>query len=137
MLRSLVASLAVLGALCLVACGRGSGATPSSIAAGTSEEQAAANDLQIEVILHGFRDANIYLKLGGSRQRLGMAGGNRTATFKVPWNAQVANALQANLIAERIGDDSTVQSDSIQIIPGARVVWTLNMHFNEVSLEIY
>jgi hypothetical protein len=110
--------------------------TPSSIADGTAEREVAGKDLQIEVIVQGFRDATIYLKLGGSRQRLGLAGGSTTSTFRVPWNAQLANSSQAILVAERMGDDAFLESSRIQVTAGARIVWTINISY-EVSLEIY
>jgi hypothetical protein len=126
--------LAALGGL--AACG-GPGNQVTAISDGTSDGEVAAKDLQIEIVSHGFRDANAYLYIGGSRQRLGLAGGNRTSTFKVKWNAQLANAVEARLMAERIGDDVSLESTSIQLTEGARVVWTVSSHFGQTSLEIY
>jgi hypothetical protein len=118
--------------------GCGGGPKPSTVTADEpSQEAAAENDVQVEVISHSFRDANVYLHVGGSRQRLGFAGGNSTSYFKVPWNAQLANAVEAKLSAERIGDTARAESSAIQLVAGARIVWTLNGHFNETSLEVY
>jgi hypothetical protein len=93
--------------------------------------------VSVEVVSQSFRDANVYLKVGGSRQRLGMATGNSTSHFKVKWNAQLANSAQANLMAERIGDEGRAESSNIQLVAGARIVWTINGHFNESGLEVY
>ena len=137
MIRSLVVPTLVAVALGgLAGCG-GRGNQVTAISNGTADTEVAGKDLQIEVINHGFRDANVYLYIGGSRQRLGMAGGNRTSTFNVKWNAQLANAVEAKLTAERIGDDVSLESSSVQVTEGARVVWTVSAHFGQTSLDIY
>jgi hypothetical protein len=116
-------------------CARGTRA--SSVANGGAEGETVTKDLQVEVVSHAFRDANVYLHLNGSRRRLGLAGGNKTSVFEVPWNAQISNTVLAHLTAEIVGDDSSVESSSIQVAAGARVVWTLNGSFVETSLEVY
>lgn len=140
MIRSLAVSSAALVALAafggLAGCG-GRGNQVTAISNGTADSEVAGKDVQIEVTSNGFRDANLYLYIGGSRQRLGLAGGNRTSVFKVKWNAQLANAVEARLMAERIGDDASLESSSIQLTEGARVVWTVSAHFGQTSLEIY
>ena len=135
MLRS--ASVWTVVLLWLAGCAGGQ--KPSSVTADTASEEAAAagKDLQVEVVSQGFRDANIYLRIGGSRQRLGLAGGNATSSFKVKWNAQLANALDVSLLAERIGDEERAESSSIQLVEGARIVWKLGSQFSEMSLEVY
>ncbi len=119
------------------ACAARSGAQVSAIADGTEQREVVSKDLELEVINQGFRDATVYLHLGGSRQRLGYAGGNRTSRFKVKWNAQLANAVDVSLTAERIGDDTTLESSRIQLMEGARIVWTVSGHFNQTALEVY
>jgi hypothetical protein len=137
MIRSLAVSVIALAPLGGgVSCG-GRGNQVTAIADGTADAEVVDRDLQVEVINHGFRDANVYLHLGGSRQRLGLAGGNRTSVFKVKWNAQLANAIDVSLTAERIGDNASVESSSIQLMKGARVVWTVSGQFGQASLEIY
>jgi hypothetical protein len=103
----------------------------------SAEASAKVEDIIVEVVSHNFRDASVYLHLGASRQRLGLAAGNATSVFKVPWNAQVATAIEASLSAEKIGDSESIRSDSIQVIPGAHIVWTLSVQFYEASLEVY
>jgi hypothetical protein len=119
--------------------GCGGGLKPSAVTADSSSEEASsqANDVSVEVVSQAFRDANVYLTIGGSRQRLGLAAGNSTSYFKVKWNAQLANAVQVNLAAERIGDTARAESSTIQLMAGARIVWTINGHFSESGLEVY
>lgn len=135
MLRFSAASFLVL--LALASCGAGQ--KPSAVTAAAASQQGASedNDLRVEVVSQSFRDANVYLKVGGSRQRLGLAAGNSTSYFKVKWNAQLANSFQAILMAERIGDEARAESSNIQLVAGARIVWTINGHFNEGGLEVY
>lgn len=138
MLRS--RSLAVATTALLVTaggCAARQGSQVSSIVDGTAESEAPVKDLEIEVINQGFRDSTVYLHLGGSRQRLGYANGNRTSRFKVKWNAQLANAVDVSLTAERIGDDTKLESSRIQLMEGARIVWTVSGHFGQTALEVY
>ncbi|MEZ4364295.1 MAG: hypothetical protein R3B48_29240 [Kofleriaceae bacterium] len=131
MIRAL---LILSAALAAGACGHAPLATPESL---SSEGADVNNTITVEVVSHAFRDATVYLSLGASRQRLGLAGGNSTSVFKVPWNAQLANSAQANLHAEQIGDDAAVVSSELHIAAGSRIVWTLSGQFYESSLEVY
>jgi hypothetical protein len=138
MIRSLaVSSIAALALAPLAGCAGGRPNQVTAIADGTADQPVVGKDLQVEVICQGFRDSNVYLHVGGSRQRLGLAGGNRTSTFKVKWNARMANAVEVVLSAEQIGDDSTLESSSIQLAEGARIVWTVSPHFAQANLEVY
>jgi hypothetical protein len=106
----------------------------------SDETRAPANhdsDLTVEVVSHAFRDAQVYLRLGGSRQRLGLAGGNRTSTFTVPWNAHLANTVEASLLADQIGDDTSLVSSELSIYAGARIVWTISGQFYQTGLDVY
>jgi hypothetical protein len=135
MVRSSAISMLALGLIS--GCG---GAHPALV---TVDETLApahpeeSGDVVVEVISYNFRDANIYMYLGASRQRLGLASGNATSVFTVPWNARMANAIEATLTAEQIGDESTVQSSSVRLNAGSRLVWTLSSQFYEVRMDVY
>lgn len=138
MIRSLaMSSITPLAVALLASCAGRQSNQVTAIADGTADQPVAGKDVEVEVICQGFRDANVYLHVGGSRQRLGLAGGNRTSAFKVKWNARLANAVEVTLSAEQIGDDSKVESSSIQLAEGARVVWTVSPHFYQANLEVY
>lgn len=140
MARSLARAMVlavVSGAMSLSAVSCAGGTKVSAVASGTDEREKTDRDIRVEVVSHAFRDANVYLHLNGSRRRLGLASGNNTTLFKVPWNAQISNTMLAHLSAEIVGDDSRVQSSSIQVAAGAHILWTLNNSFVETNLEVY
>jgi hypothetical protein len=91
----------------------------------------------VDVVSHAFHAAAVFLNVGASRRRLGLANGNTTSRFVVPWNAQIANANQASLVAEKIGDEGSVESSSLRMEPGVHIVWTLSLQFYESGLEVY
>ncbi len=140
MARSLARAMvlaAVMIAMSLSSLSCAGGTKVSAVASGADEREKADRDIRVEVVSHAFRDANVYLHLNGSRRRLGLASGNNTTLFKVPWNAQISNTMLAHLSAEIIGDNSWVESSSVQVAAGAHILWTLNNSFTETNLEVY
>lgn len=135
--RATVLAAAAAAAMALSSVSCAGGTKVSAVASGADEREKVDRDIRVEVVSHAFRDANVYLHLNGSRRRLGLASGNNTTLFKVPWNAQVSNTVLAHLSAEIVGDDSRVQSSTIQVSSGAHILWTLNNSFVETNLEVY
>jgi hypothetical protein len=117
-----------------VACARGpqSGSLTDEIAA----EEEAETDVTFEIVSHNPRDVVIYLLLGSSRQRLGMASGNSTTTFTMKWS-RLANASVIHLRGEQMGNNEQVVSDALQLKPGGRVLWTLQAELNQSIDAVY
>ena len=93
--------------------------------------------VSVQVISHNMRDVVVYMYVGQSRRRLGLAGGNETTMFKVPWS-QVATAnSRVQLVADQMGDQTETVSDDLQLTPGNKVVWTLEPHLDRSSIAVY
>jgi hypothetical protein len=110
------------------ACG-GRSASGDSLTDQIAQEE-GGKDVTVHIVSHNPRDANIYLYLGSSRQRLGLAGGHSTTTFTIPWG-RLSSASQVHLRAEVIGDQTRVDSDPLQVTPGGSVVWTLQADLSQ------
>jgi len=117
---ALVVVLTALAALAACASQSGSGSLVDDVAT----DESGASDVNVQIVSHNPRDVVIYIFLGTSRQRLGLAGGNSTTNFRLPWH-QVQGASVAHLLAEQMGDSDRVESDLLQLKPGGRVVWTV------------
>lgn len=109
------------------ACARGpqSGSLTDDVAAEEDE-----SDVTFQIVSHNPRDVVIYLLLGSSRQRLGMAGGNSTTTFTMKWS-RLANASVIRLRGEQMGNNEQVVSDVLQVKPGGQILWTLQAQLNQ------
>lgn len=127
----IAASFLGLSALA-AACGGGQHTT-EKIEVDVDEQDSSDADVSVQVISHGFRDAQIYLYVGDSRHRLGIATGKRTTVFTIPWR-RFASANTLRLTADPIGMVNAgragavdVRSDSFTVKPGNTVVWTLEL----------
>lgn len=112
------------------ACGSAGGVSGSSGDTLDTSEKAADGDISVQVISHAFRDATIYMYLGSSRHRLGIATGKQTTIFTIPW-ARFAQVNDVRLIADPIGMKVDVGSDRFTVKPGNTVVWTLEVQAGE------
>lgn len=131
---SRLSSLALVAVLSVsAACARGpqSGSLSDEVAAEEGE-----SDVTFQIVSHNPRDVVIFLLLGSSRQRLGMASGNSTTVFTMKWN-RLANASVIHLRGEQMGNGESVVSDTLQIKPGARVLWTLQAELNQSIDAVY
>jgi hypothetical protein len=117
------------------ACGSGGGAGSSSGDTLVTSETPAEGDVSVQVISHAFRDATVYIYLGSSRHRLGIATGKQTTIFTVPW-ARFAQITEARLIADPIGMNADVGSDQFTVKPGNTVVWTLEPQAGEYGESV-
>jgi hypothetical protein len=119
----------------LAACGGGQHASEKLEVDITETDSESDTDVSVQVISHAFRDATIYLYVGSSKHRLGIATGKRTTVFNIPWG-RLAHAAGMRLAAHPIGEHSAdgssfatrpleVGSDAFTVKPGNMVVWTL------------
>ena len=119
------------------ACGGAQSSTESLDTEIDESGSQAGADVSIQVISHAFRDSNIFLFVGGSRQRLGIAYGNRTTVFTIPWS-RFEHVNEVRLLADPIGQHGDVArtyfdigSDRFTVKPGNTVVWTLEVHLGQ------
>ena len=124
-----LALVAVLSAPAACARGPQSGSLTDDVVA----EEEGETDVTFQIVSHNPRDVVIYLFLGSSRQRLGMASGNSTTTFTMKWS-RLANASVIHLRGEQMGNSDQVVTDALQLKPGGRVLWTLQADLDQ-SIE--
>ena len=114
----------------LAACGGSQQASEKLEVDITETDPKSDSDVSVQVISHAFRDANIYIFLGSSKHRLGIARGKQTTVFTIPW-ARFAQVNDARLSADPIGMNVDVGSDRFTVQPGNTVVWTLETQAGE------
>lgn len=93
----------------LVACG-GARRTPPD----------AQPETTVEVDNQGFLDMTIYLIAGSARIRLGIAGGARVTTLRIP-PQYVFGVSSLQFLADPIGGRRAPVSDTINVSPGDRL----------------
>lgn len=115
------------------ACARGpqSGSLSDEVA-----EEEGESDVTFQIVSHNPRDVVIYLLLGRSRQRLGLASGYSTTTFTMKWS-RLANASDIHLRGEQMGNSEQVDTDPLQLKPGGRVLWTLQAELSQSIDAVY
>ncbi len=151
MTRILTSLVVVLVAVTVAA---GCGPRPSD----RIDTSGGPEDVSLKVISHNFSNVVVYLYLGESRHRLGIAGGNSVTDFTIPWR-QVSGNRAVRLFCEAIGAgpaftsritqeqhedlrdhgqaEGQVTSDTLQLTPGARVVWTLEARLDQSMASVY
>lgn len=115
-------------ALCWAACGGKSD---------TSDEVApSAGEIAVRIESHYWSDATISISRGGTWNRVGLAGANKTSSFVVPLR-QMLNDQSTRLKADPVGGDLPVVSDAISIRAGSLIVWTLESTLSRSSIAVY
>lgn len=127
--RSLALPAGVL--FVLFACARHHHAGPPEV-----EAEPGSGEIAVRVESHNFADVVIYLDLNGSRFRLGLAGGERSTVFFVPWR-RVATTGRIQLIGDPIGGTSVVTTGELAVRPGSMVVWTLESPLSRSFAAVY
>lgn len=102
--------LTLLGAALLTACGR----SQANTAPGTDTVTT------VRVDNRSYLDMTIYLIAGSQRIRLGLAGGNKQTTLRIP-SQYVFGISSLQFLADPIGATRTPISDTIQVSPGDQV----------------
>ena len=131
---SRLTSLALVAFLSVpVGCARGpqSGSLSDDVA-----QEEGDSDVTFQIVSHNPRDVVIYLLLGSSRRRLGMASGNSTTVFTMKWSS-LANASAIRLRGEQMGNSDQVVSDILQVKPGGQVLWTLQAELSQSIEAVY
>ena len=89
----------------------------------------------VAVESHNWSDITVYLVAGGLPQRLGMVSALSTATFDFPshrLNTSGGVRLRALPVAGR-----SFTSETIPVMPGQVITWTLENDLNTSSFSVY
>jgi hypothetical protein len=96
---------------------------------------AATAQVSVAVESHNWNDITIYLLAGGLPQRLGMVTALSSATFDFPsqrLNTSGGVRLRALPVAGR-----PFTSETILVLPGQVITWTLENYLDASSLSVY
>jgi hypothetical protein len=117
----------------LLATGPGCGLLSSNHA--DRSDSAARGQVLVAVESHNWSDITIYLMAGGLPQRLGMVTALGNATFDFPshrLNTSGGVRLRALPVAGR-----PFTSETILVLPGQVISWTLENDLNTSSFSVY
>jgi hypothetical protein len=95
-----------------------------------------AGEIAIRVINHNFADMVVNLEENGRRYRLGLAGGENTTLFFVPWR-RVANSGTLRLLADPVGASTVIRTETLSVRSGSLVVWTIESSLQQSSAGVY
>jgi hypothetical protein len=98
-------------------------------------DSAARTQVLVEVESHNWSDITVYLITGGLPQRLGMVSALSSATFDFPshrLNTTSGVRLRALPVAGR-----PFTSETILVLPGQVISWTLENDLNASSFSVY
>jgi hypothetical protein len=96
----------------------------------------SAGEIAVRIESHYWSDAVISISRGGTWNRVGLAGANKSSSFVVPLR-QILNDQSTRLKADPVGGDPAVVSDAISIRPGSLIVWTLESTLSRSSIAVY
>lgn len=95
----------------------------------------ARSEVSVEVENHNWSDITVYLLAGGLPQRLGMVTSLRTTTLAFPsqrLNAGSGVRLRALPVA-----GASYTTETILVLPGQTITWTLENVLDHSSLTVY
>ncbi len=95
----------------------------------------ARSEVSVEVENHNWSDITIYLLAGGLPQRLGMVTSLRTTTLAFP-SHRLNTGSGVRLRALPVAGPSYT-SESILVLPGQTITWTLENVLDHSSLTVY
>jgi hypothetical protein len=101
----------------------------------TQKEPSGSSRVSVEVQSHNWNDITVYLMAGGLPQRLGMVTALGEATFDFPaqrLNTSAGVRLRALPVA---GQPFT--SETILVLPGQAIYWTLENNLDASSYSVY
>ncbi len=94
-----------------------------------------SSEIAIRVVNHNFSDVVVYFDERGHRSRIGLAGGENTTVFFLPWRRVATGTLL--LVADPIGASSLIRTEVLSVRPGALVVWTIESSLSQSNAAVY
>ena len=90
----------------------------------------------IEIQNNHTLDLTIYAVQSGASQRLGMATAVKSTYLRVPVR-HLGPGNELRLMAHAIGGSRRLQSDQLVVLPGQRVVWTIESGFRHANASVW
>jgi hypothetical protein len=94
-----------------------------------------ARQVQVEVESHNWSDITVYLLAGGLPQRLGMVSAMGAATFD--FSAQRLNTSGGVRLRALPVAGQHFTSETILVLPGQSIFWTLENNLERSSFTVY
>jgi hypothetical protein len=142
-LRLRAPTVLLAATLLMVGCGKRPPETAPPGQQGQDEEGEAFSALwpqgavvPIEVQNHHTLDLTIYVVQSGRAQRVGMATAAASTFLRLPAR-QLGPGNQLLLMAHAIGAARRLQSERLVVMPGQRVVWTIDSGFRHESSAVW
>jgi hypothetical protein len=92
-------------------------------------------EVAIRVVNHNFADVVIYLDERGHSSRLGLAGGENTTVFLLPWPRVATGTLR--LVGDPIGGSTMLRTETLSVRPSSLVVWTIESSLGQSNAAVY
>jgi hypothetical protein len=99
------------------------------------EADPTTGEVAIRIVNHNFSDVVIYLDERGHRSRLGLAGGENTTLFFLPWRRVASGSLR--LLGDPVGGSTLLRTDVLSIRAGSLVVWTIESSLAQSNAAVY
>lgn len=112
------------------------GPPPEPATSSDSGDDSGDTAVTLQVISHTFNVVDIYLQRGGARQRLGGASGHSISVFKIPWR-WLSGSSHVQLLARAVGDAVWASTDTLQVVPGSLVIWTLEPDLQRTTAVVH
>jgi hypothetical protein len=93
-------------------------------------------DVTLQVTNHNFLDVTVLLLRDGQRIRIGLATGTSSQSFTIPGRL-IAQTHEIVLLGEAIGSNDRVRTESLIVLPGQRIEWTLETNLQRSSVGVY
>lgn len=90
----------------------------------------------VEIQNHHTLDLTIYVVQSGKSQRVGMATAAKSTFLRLPVR-HLGPGNELLLMAHAIGAARRLQSDRMVVMPGQRVVWTIDSGFQHTSTAVW
>jgi hypothetical protein len=99
------------------------------------EADPTSGEVAIRVVNHNFSDVVIYLDERGHHSRLGLAGGENTTLFFLPWRRVATGSLR--LIGDPVGSSTVLRTETLSVRQGSLVVWTIESSLVQSNAAVY
>jgi hypothetical protein len=95
-----------------------------------------AGDIPLQVVNHNWLDMTIYVIHGGQRTRVGQVPGSGSTTFSLS-RLILGQGREIQLFADPIGSPEQVTSQTLVVLPGQYIEWTLETSLARSSAGVY
>jgi hypothetical protein len=95
-----------------------------------------AGEVAVRVINHNFADMVVSTEQNGRLSRLGLAHGESSTLFSIPWR-RLANSGTLRLLADPVGGSTVIGTEVLSVWSGALVVWTIESSPSQSSAGVY